>query len=98
MYNINILIINKLFMIQKIQVDEEELKKKLTPEQYKILREKGMIISGISEDETLTEIIELPKEKHPFFIAGQFHPEFLARPLSPHLILFPKLLLFIFSF
>jgi len=30
------------------------------------------------------EIAELPKKVHPFFLAAQFHPEFLARPLDPH--------------
>jgi CTP synthase len=30
------------------------------------------------------EIAELPKNKHPFFLGTQFHPEFLARPLTPH--------------
>jgi len=30
------------------------------------------------------EIVELPKTKHPFFLATQFHPEFTARPLAPH--------------
>jgi CTP synthase len=69
---------------QKNILERHRHRYEVDPKYHKILREKGMIISGISEDETLTEIIELPKEKHPFFIAGQFHPEFLARPLSPH--------------
>ena len=30
------------------------------------------------------EIAELPREKHPFFLGTQFHPEFQARPLKPH--------------
>jgi len=30
------------------------------------------------------EIAELPREKHPFFLGTQFHPEFLARPTHPH--------------
>jgi CTP synthase len=41
-----------------------------------------MALSGISPDERLVEIIELPD--HPFFIASQFHPEFLSRPDRPH--------------
>jgi CTP synthase len=44
----------------------------------------GLILSGLSPDGTLTEVIELPKKVHPHFLATQFHPEFLARPLSPH--------------
>ncbi|MBP7805129.1 MAG: hypothetical protein KA052_02855, partial [Candidatus Pacebacteria bacterium] len=30
------------------------------------------------------EIMELPREVHPFFVGTQFHPEFHARPLAPH--------------
>ncbi len=46
------------------------------------LQEKGFVISGISPDERLVEIIEL--KDHPWFVAGQFHPEFKSRPTRPH--------------
>ncbi len=42
----------------------------------------GLRLSGISPDERLVEIVELPS--HPFFIASQFHPEFKSRPDNPH--------------
>jgi CTP synthase len=45
---------------------------------------KGLVFSGTSPDGRLMEIAELPKEEHPFFLGTQFHPEFHARPLSPH--------------
>ena len=45
---------------------------------------KGLVFSGTSPDGTLMEIAELPTKVHPFFVGVQFHPEFLARPLSPH--------------
>ena len=41
----------------------------------------GMICSGTSPDGRLVEIVEIPS--HPFFIAGQFHPEFKSRPNRP---------------
>ena len=41
-----------------------------------------MVLSGNSHNGRLTEIIELPD--HPFFIAGQFHPELRSRPTRPH--------------
>jgi len=44
----------------------------------------GMIISGTSPDKKLVEAVELSKNKHPFYIGVQFHPEFKSRPLSPH--------------
>jgi CTP synthase len=42
----------------------------------------GMIISGQSPDQRLVEIIEL--RDHPWYVASQFHPEFLSRPNRPH--------------
>jgi len=46
------------------------------------LEKAGLIISGTSPDGALVEAIEL--NNHPFFVATQFHPEYIARPLSPH--------------
>jgi hypothetical protein len=43
-----------------------------------------LVFSGVSPDRKLMEIAELPKNKHPFFVGTQFHPELLARPLDPH--------------
>ena len=45
------------------------------------LEEAGLICSGTSPDGTLVEIVEY--KNHPFFIAGQFHPEFKSRPDKP---------------
>ncbi len=42
----------------------------------------GLQFTGLSPDGKLVEIIELPS--HPFFIAGQFHPELKSRPMNPH--------------
>jgi CTP synthase len=46
------------------------------------LVEAGLVIAGSSPDGQLVEVIELPN--HPFFVATQFHPEFLSRPNNPH--------------
>ncbi len=46
------------------------------------LVEAGLILSGNSEDGKFVEILELPE--HPWFVACQFHPEFLSRPQTPH--------------
>ena len=48
------------------------------------LEKAGLKVSGTSPDNTLVEIVELPKDIHPFYIAGQFHPEFKTRPNRPH--------------
>jgi CTP synthase len=42
----------------------------------------GMVLSGISPDSRLVEIVEL--RDHPWFVASQFHPEFKSRPERPH--------------
>lgn len=44
----------------------------------------GLVISGRSVKENLVEIIELPKDQHPFFVGTQGHPEYKSRPLKPH--------------
>ncbi len=46
------------------------------------LEKNGLRISGIWAEKQLVEIIELPD--HPWFVAGQFHPEFLSKPWAPH--------------
>ncbi len=46
------------------------------------LEDAGLFASGESPDGSLVELVEL--KNHPFFIASQFHPEFLSRPFKPH--------------
>ncbi len=52
----------------------------------------GLIISARSKVEKLAEIIELPRDVHPFFVGTQGHPEYKSRPLSPHPIFVSYLL------
>ncbi len=42
----------------------------------------GLVISGVSPDDRLVEMVELPD--HPWFVATQAHPEFKSRPTRPH--------------
>jgi CTP synthase len=46
------------------------------------LRRHGLVLSGLSPDDSLVEMVELAD--HPFFLACQFHPEFKSRPLDCH--------------
>lgn len=48
------------------------------------LAKHGMILSGISPDGRIVEMIELKREDHPWFVATQAHPEFKSRPNRPH--------------
>jgi CTP synthase len=47
------------------------------------LQAAGLVFSGTSPDERLVEVIEVPAEQHPFFVASQYHPEFKSRPERP---------------
>ena len=48
----------------------------------KRLEEAGLAFTGLSTDKKLVEIIEIPG--HPWFVAGQFHPEFTSTPRDGH--------------
>ena len=47
------------------------------------MEQEGLKISGTSPDGMLVEMVELENKKHPYFIAGQFHPELKSRPNRP---------------
>ncbi|MDQ4040862.1 MAG: CTP synthase, partial [Actinomycetota bacterium] len=49
----------------------------------KRLEAAGLRFSGTSPDDRLVEVIELPRDLHPFFVASQYHPEFKSRPDRP---------------
>ena len=58
---------------------------------HQVLKSRGLIISGISDNRKLPEIIEICQsstnpdiETHPFFMGCQFHPEFNSSPFKPH--------------
>jgi CTP synthase len=51
-------------------------------EYRELLTSHGLILSGLSPDNQLVEIVEL--RDHPWFVATQFHPEFKSRPDRPH--------------
>jgi CTP synthase len=48
------------------------------------LQQAGLVISAITQREKLTEIVELPREAHPWFVGVQFHPEFKSTPWAGH--------------
>ncbi len=52
------------------------------PEYRERLEAAGMVVSGVSPDDKLVEIVELPS--HPWFLACQFHPEFKSNPFEAH--------------
>ena len=48
------------------------------------LRAAGLVISALTQREHLTEIVELPRSVHPWFVGVQFHPEFKSTPWAGH--------------
>jgi CTP synthase len=48
------------------------------------LRAAGLVISALTQREQLTEIVELPRDVHPWFVGVQFHPEFRSTPWAGH--------------
>ena len=53
------------------------------PRYIDTLEEAGLIFSGRHPEHPIMQILELPAEKHPYFMAAQFHPELTSRPLRP---------------
>ncbi len=54
------------------------------PEFRQQLEAAGLVFSGISEDGRFVEMVELPRDAHPWFLGCQFHPEYKSKPLMPH--------------
>lgn len=56
----------------------------MNPEYIEAIEKAGMVFSGTSPDRRLMEIVELPRDTHPFFLGTQFHPELQSRPVTGH--------------
>ncbi|MFA7252778.1 MAG: CTP synthase [Candidatus Paceibacterota bacterium] len=69
---------------QEIIKERHRHRYEVNPDFIEQITSAGLVFSGKSPNGVLMEIAELPKSVHPFFLGTQFHPEFLARPLSPH--------------
>jgi CTP synthase len=53
------------------------------PEYIERLEQAGLIFSGKHGEHQIMQILELPRDVHPYFVAAQFHPELTSRPLRP---------------
>ncbi len=67
---------------KEVIIERHRHRYEVNPKYRRKLEAAGLVCSGESPDGTLVEIIELPD--HPWFVAGQFHPEFKSRPDAPH--------------
>jgi CTP synthase len=75
---------NTLFSNLPVVMERHRHRYEFNNEYRELLESKGLVISGTSPDGLLVEAIELPKEKHPFFVATQYHPELKTRFLESH--------------
>lgn len=55
----------------------------VNPAYVERLSQGGLKFSGRHPKHQIMQVIELPQDVHPYFIAGQFHPELTSRPLNP---------------
>jgi CTP synthase len=55
----------------------------VNPQFVQQLESQGMVFSGKHSRQNIMQILELPQTVHPYFIAGQFHPELTSRPVRP---------------
>ncbi len=67
---------------EKVVYERHRHRYEVNPAHHRVLQEHGMVFSGVSPDGRLVEIVEF--RDHPFFVAGQFHPELKSRPTRPH--------------
>jgi CTP synthase len=82
--------LSKDSLAQEIYSGAEEISERhrhryeFNPEFRETLERAGLVFSGVSPDGKFIEMIELPRDIHPWFVACQFHPEYKSRPLSAH--------------
>lgn len=67
---------------QEVIEERHRNRYEVNQEYFELLEENGLVLSALSPDGRLVEAIELPN--HPFFVASQYHPEFVSRPDRPH--------------
>ena len=65
-------------------VERHRHRYEVNPQYHKVLQDAGLVFSGLSVDGRLVEFIELPEQKHPYFVGTQAHPEFTSYPLDPN--------------
>jgi len=77
-------------LVQNIYHGEDEISERhrhryeFNPEYRQRLERDGLVFSGVSPDGKFVEMIELPREAHPWFVGCQFHPEYKSKPLNAH--------------
>lgn len=76
-------LIYRLYDKQEEVSERHRHRYEVNPDYHKALLDKGMVFSGMSPDKKLVEFIELPKDKHKYFVATQAHPELKSKLEKP---------------
>ncbi|MBN2459163.1 CTP synthase (glutamine hydrolyzing) [Candidatus Woesearchaeota archaeon] len=76
-------IIWALYSKQKEVSERHRHRYEVNPEYHEVLQKHGLVFSGMSPDGKLVEFIELPKEKHKYFVGTQAHPELKSKLEKP---------------
>ena len=69
-------------MVRKTIHERHRHRYEVNNDYRRLLTENGMLLSGLSPDNRIVEMVELPD--HPWFIGTQAHPELKSRPNRPH--------------
>jgi len=59
------------------------------PDTALVLENDGLIFVAFRRIKKIVEMVELPREIHPWFLGCQFHPEYKSKPLNAHPLLLP---------
>lgn len=76
-------ILRRLYNGKGVVEERHRHRYEVNPDHIDKLEKAGLRFVGKSSDETRMEILELDKSIHPYFVATQYHPEFLSRPFEP---------------
>lgn len=76
-------ILRKLYGEKDMISERHRHRYEINPDFIEILEKSGLKFVGKNEDGSRMEILELDRAQHPYFVAVQYHPEYLSRPFRP---------------
>ena len=71
------------FTYPNVVMERHRHRYEVNPDHVKSMEENGLFFVGRDDTKTRMEILELPRDVHPYYVGCQFHPEFNSRPLDP---------------
>jgi CTP synthase len=77
-------LVSEIYQTVEVISERHRHRYEFNPSFRQKLEQHGLVFSGVSPDGKFVEMVELPKETHPYFVGCQFHPEYKSKPLNPH--------------